>query len=72
MLAGHKFMCKLRLREQGFTYCICRLFTKHCERTQKLRETGNLNKIYEDKLDKACFANDAASSDSKVLFKRTI
>ena len=33
---------------------------------------SNLNYIYEKKLDKACFAHDAAYADSKDLAKRTI
>ena len=34
-------------------------------------ETGDTNYIYENELDKACFAHDAAYSDSKDLTKRT-
>ena len=36
------------------------------------KETGNANYIYKNELDKACFAHDAAYSDSKDLTKRTI
>ena len=39
---------------------------------QKFIETGNLNNFFRNELDKACFANDAAYSDSKDLAKRTI
>ena len=37
-----------------------------------LKETGDTNYIYKNELDKACFAHDAANSDSKDLSKRTI
>ena len=50
----------------------CTLFTKHRERIQKFRGTGNLKHFYKNELDKACFAHDAAYYDSKDLAKRTI
>ena len=34
-------------------------------------QTGYTNYIYKNELDKACFAHDAAYSDSKDLIKRT-
>ena len=39
---------------------------------KKYRETGNLKHLYRNELDIACFAHDAAYSDSKDLAKRTI
>ena len=39
---------------------------------QKFRETGNLEDLYKNELDKAGFAHDAAYSDSKDLSKRNI
>ena len=39
---------------------------------QKFKETGDTNYIYKNELDKACFAHDAAYSDSKDLTKRTV
>ena len=36
------------------------------------RETGNLQHLYTNDLEKACFAHDAAYSDSEDLAKRTI
>ena len=48
------------LRQPGFIYSACRPFTKHCERNQKFRGTGNLKHIYNNELDKACFAHDPA------------
>ena len=72
MLARGKFMPKLHLRPPVFTYNACGLFTKLCERIQKFREACDLNYIYKNELDKACFADDAAYSDSKDLAERTI
>ena len=62
----------MHLKQPGFTYSACGPFTKHRERIQKFREAGNLKDLYKNELDKACFAHDAAYSDSKDLPKRTI
>ena len=72
LLTGDKFMPKLHLKQPGFTYSACGPFTKYCKRIQKFRETGNLKHLYKNELDKPCFAQDAAYSDSKDLAKRTI
>ena len=71
-LVGDKFMPELNLRQLGFTYCACGPFTKHHEWIQRFRETGNLNHIYENELDKACFDHGAAYSSSKDLAEKTI
>ena len=62
LLPGNKFMPELHLREPGFTCSACGPFTKHLERIQKFRGTGNLK--HKKGLDKACFADDVAHSDS--------
>ena len=49
----------------------CGPFTNHGKRIQNFRETGDLNHIYMNELDKACFAHDASFSDSKDLAKKT-
>ena len=72
LLTGDKFMPELHLKQPGFTYSTCGPFTKHRERIQKFRETCNLKYLYRNELGKACFAHDAAYSDSKDLAKRTI
>ena len=72
LLAGDKFMPEMHLRQPQFTYSSCGPFTKHKQRIQKFKETGDTNYIYKNKLDKACFAHDAAYSDSKDLTKRTV
>ena len=71
LLAGEKVMPEIHLRQPQFTYSACGPFTKHEQRFQKIRETGDTNYIYKNELDKACFVHDAAYSDSKDLTKRT-
>ena len=65
-------MPEIHLRQPQFTYSACGPFTKHEQRIQKFRETGDTNYIYKNELDKACFVHDAAYSDSKDLTKRTV
>ena len=72
LLTGEIFMPELHLEQPKFTYSGCGPFTKHCERIQKFRETGNLKKLYRNELGKACFTLNAEYSDSKDLGKRTI
>ena len=71
-MTGDKFMPELHLKQLGFTYSSCGSFIKHCKGIQKFRERGNLKPLYRNELDKACFAFDAAYSDSKYLAKITI
>ena len=63
-------MPELHLKNPGFKYSACGPFTKHREGTQKFRETGNLKHLHRN-IYIACFAYDAAYSDSKDLAKRT-
>ena len=72
LLTGDKFMPEMHLRQPQFIYSACGPFTKHKQRIQKFKETGDTNYIYKNGLDKACFAHDAAYSDSKDLTKRTV
>ena len=72
LLAGDKFMPEMHLRQPQFIYSARGPFTKHKQRIQKFKETGDKNYIYKNELDKSCFAHDAAYSDSKNLTKRTI
>ena len=74
LLAGDKFMPEIHLRQPQFTNSACGPFTRHEERIQKFKETGDTNYIYiyMNELDKACFTHDDAYSDSKDLTKRTI
>ena len=72
LLAGVKFMPEMHLRQPQFAYSACGPFTKHKQRIQKFKETGDTNYIYKNELDKACFTHNAAYSDSKDLTKRTV
>ena len=69
---GDRFRPELHLRQPGFIYSACAPFTKHRDRIQKFRDTGNLKPIYKNELGNPCFAHDAAHSDDKDLAKRTI
>ena len=62
----------MHLKQPGYIYCACGPFTKHHERIKKFRETGHLKHLYTHQLAKACFAHNAAYSDSKDLAKRII
>ena len=72
LLAGDKFMSEMPLRQPQFTYSACDPFTKHKQRIQKFKETGDTSYIYNNESDKACFAHDAAYSYSKDLTKRPV
>ena len=42
LLTEDKILPELHSQQPGFTYSACGAFTKHCERIQRFRETGNL------------------------------
>ena len=65
-------MTELHLKKPGFTYSACGSFTKHRERIQKFKETGNWKHLYRNELDKACFSHDVAYFNKKDLAERTI
>ena len=69
-MAGDKFIPELHLIQPGFNYGACGPFTKQRERIYNFRETVNVKHLYRNQLDKACFAHDAAYSDSKDLAKK--
>ena len=60
-------MAEMHLKQPGFTYSACGLFTKNKERIQKIKETGDTSYIYKNELDKACFQHDTAYGDFKDL-----
>ena len=70
LLAGDKVMPKMHLRQPGFTYRPCGLFTKNKERIQKFKQTRDSRCIYRNELDKACFQHDMTYGDFKDLTKR--
>ena len=72
LLTLEKFMPEFHLRQPVFTDSTCGLFTKHCERIQNFRESGNLKDIHGNELDEPCFAHYAAYSNSKNVSRRTV
>ena len=72
LLAGDKFMSEMHLKQQGFTYSVCRPFTKNKERIQQFKETVDTKYIYKNELDKACFQHNMAYGDFKDLARRTV
>ena len=71
LLVGDKFMPDTHLKQPGFTYSSCGLFTKNKERIEKFMKTGNTDFIYKNDLDKAYYQHDMAYGKSKDLTRRT-
>ena len=55
LLVGDKFMPEMYLKQTGFTYSACGLFTKNKKSIEKFLQTENTDFIYKNELDKACF-----------------
>ena len=70
LMTGDKFLPEMHLRQPGFTYSACEVFTKNKEKIQKFKETGDTNDIYKNELDKACFQHDMEYGDFKDLKKK--
>ena len=64
-------MSEMHLKQPGFTYRACGLFTENKERIQKFKETGDTKSIYRNELNKTCFQHDMAYGDFKDLARRT-
>ena len=50
----------MHLKQPEFTYSTCGSLTKNKERIQKFVQTGNINYIYRNELDKNCFQHNTA------------
>ena len=59
LLVDDTFMPEMHLRQPRFTYSACGPFTRHKERIKDSKRTGNINLLYKNALDKACFKHDA-------------
>ena len=70
LLAGDKFMPEMHLKEPGFTYSVCRPFSKNKEWIQNFKETGDTSYIYKNELDQTCFQHNMAYGDFKDLKRR--
>ena len=55
LLVGNKFMRKLHLKQDGFTYSACGPSTRDKERIEKFIQTGNADFTYRNELDKLSF-----------------
>ena len=62
-------MPQMLLKQPGFTYSACVLYTKNKERTEMFINTGNTDFVYKNKLYKACFQHNMAYGDFKDLLK---
>ena len=60
----------MHLKQPGFTYSACALFTKNKEKFQQFMQTGNTNYVHKNDLDKACFQHDMAYGKYIDLTKR--
>ena len=70
LLMGNNFLPEIHLKQPGFIYSACGLFTKSKERIEKIIQTGNTDFIYKNELDRDCFQHDMAYGKSKDLAKR--
>ena len=64
-------MPEIYLKQPRFTYSACGSFTENKERIRKFKETGHINYIYKNELDKTCFQHDMPYGDFKYLARRT-
>ena len=62
-------MPEIHLKQHGFTYSACGLFTKNIERIQRYKETEYSRYIYKNELDKTCFQHNMPYGDFKDLAK---
>ena len=71
LLVGDKFMPEMHLRQPRLTYSACGSFTKNKKRIDEFMQTGNIDFIYKNELDKACIRHDMAHGKAKDLVRRT-
>ena len=55
LLVGDKYVPQMHLKQPGFTYSVCRPFTRNKERIEKFMQTGNTDVTYRNELDKLAF-----------------
>ena len=66
LLVGDKFIPERHLKQPGFTYSACGLFTKSKERIERFVKTGITDFIYKNELDKACFYMMGLMANQKI------
>ena len=72
LLVADKFMPETHLRQPRFVYSACGPFTRHKERIKEFKRTGNINLLYRNALEKACFKHDATYAKYKDVENRLI
>ena len=72
LLTGDRFIPEMHLKQVGFTYSACGVFTKNKERIKKFKETGDTKFIYRNEVDKTCFQHDMGYGGFKDLAKGTV
>ena len=55
LLVGNKFMPEMHLKQPGFTYSVCGLFTKNKERIEKFMQTWNTDFVKKNEFGKTVF-----------------
>ena len=72
LLAADKCLSEAHLKDlEVGTHSDCGPFTRPKDRINRFIQTDGTNYIYKNKLDKACFAYDAAYTDFKDIKNRT-
>ena len=66
LLVGDKFMPEMHLKQAGFTYSACGLFTRKKEKNKMFMQTGNTDFIYKNELDKTCFRHGKSKDLAKI------
>ena len=72
LLVGDRFIPEMHLRQPQFVYRACGPFTRHKERINEFKRTGDTRLLYRNELDKACFKHDAAYAKYKDVENRLI
>ena len=70
LLTGDKLMAEMHLKRPVFFYSACGPFSRNKERIKKFMQKRNLNYVYRNDLDEACFQHDIAHGRYKDLTKR--
>ena len=71
LLAGDQFRPEMHLKQPGFTYSPCELFTKKKKEFKNLKKQKIQNIFDELELNKACVQHDMAYGDFKNIGRRT-
>ena len=71
LLVGDTFMPEMHLKQPGFGYTACGLFTRNKETNETFLQARHKEFIYGNDLHKACFQHDMVYGKSKDLTKRT-